>query len=147
MPAVRLLQYALVTAIICCALGCGASNNKGRIEGKWKIVSDDPQLRDTVLAFGDDGSVTMERPTTPEAPPSGDKRSEPIGWRYKLLAGDGADFYALPPDATVRAGLFPAPNGVVRATIQIESTTGGKYEERAMILTAADRMLKLTWLR
>ena len=89
----------------------------------------------------------MERPTAPPAPASGDKRPEPIVWRYKLLTGDAADFYALHPDATVRAGLFPAPNGVLRTTIRIESTTGGKYEEREMTLAAESRMLKLVWIR
>ncbi len=147
MPVVRLLQCAFVAAIVCGACGCGASNNKGRIEGKWKVVSDDPQLRDTVLAFGDDGRVTMERSTHPQVPASGDKRPEPTVWRYKLLTGDAADFYALSPDVTIRAGLFPAPNGVVRATIRIESTTGRKYEEREMTLTAADQVLKLIWVR
>lgn len=143
MPAVRAFAIAAVASLALCAAGCAASNNKGRVEGRWKIVSEASILRDTFLTFGDDGIVTLERPAE-----GAGKRSNPIAWRYKLLAGDAADFYDLPPDATDRAGLFPALNGLVRATIRIESMTGGKYEEREMILTTGEgQTLRLTWMR
>ena len=143
---VRLLAVLLVAS----AAGCGGSNNKVKIEGRWKLaaVGDRPAdapLQNASLMFRDDGSVTLERDGPPPAP---DSKAKPPRWKYKLLAGDDADFYDLPSDATDRFGFFPAKNGVSRVTIKIEPTTGGKYEDRKMTLTdASGQTLKLTWLR
>lgn len=111
--------------------GCGGSNNKGLVEGKWRVVSvgasDESNLRDAFLSFGGDGLVMLMRPGAPK----------PITWRYKLLAGDAADFYDLVPDAPDRGGLFPTPDGTVRVTIRIEVGPGDRFERREMTLTDA----------
>jgi hypothetical protein len=130
------------------AVGCGGSNNKGKIEGRWQVVSapaDVPKLNGTFLVFRDDGTVKLEGSVqesvfgTPGKPP---------GWKYKLLAGDAADFYDLPADATERFGFFPATRGVSRVTINIDPKADGKYEGREMTLTdAAGKTLRLTWVR
>ncbi len=144
---VRLLAVGL---LVVAASGCGGSNNKGKIEGRWKFVSvgdrpADAPLQNASLLFREDGSVTLERDGPTPAP---DSKVQPPRWKYKLLAGDDADFYDLPADATERFGFFPAKNGVCRVTIKIESKTGGKYEDREMTLTdASGQTLKLTWLR
>ena len=56
--------------------------------------------------------------------------AKPVIWRYKLLAGDAADFYDFAPDAANRSGLFPDARGSVRVTMRIESRRGEKYERR-----------------
>src|SRR5688572_12516399 len=114
------------------ATGCGGSNNKGKIEAHWKFVSvgDHPEaakLRDASLVFGGDGLVMMIRPDLPK----------PATWRYKLLAGDEADFYDF-ADAPDRAGLFPTTGRTVRVRIRITISPGEKYERRDMTLTDAD---------
>jgi hypothetical protein len=135
MPAAsRPLALAALTLL---AVGCGASNNKNRIAGKWKFVSEDPRLRDASLAFGDDGRVSLVG-----AAPG------PVGWRYKLLAGDAADFYALPPDPASRIGMFPSATGVARVTIRIIDAPGAKSAGRAMTVTdSGGRALKLVQVR
>jgi hypothetical protein len=118
--------------LVLAAAGCGGSNNKGLIEGKWKVVSvgasDEAKLRDAVLTFGDDGFVRLTRPGAPK----------PTMWRYKLLAGAAADFYGLvpdPPEPTAGSGMFPNTRGAVRVTIRIEVTPGDRFERREMTLT------------
>jgi len=142
----RRVAVALAAGLALFALGCGASNNRGRIEGKWKCVAaDDPaldaQMRDAILVFGDDGRVLFERPGVVQPPPATTEGPQPLpNWRYKLLAGDAADFYDLPADAAPRAGLFRTDNGFTRVTIAIENTPpapGTKYEVRTMTLTDA----------
>ena len=148
----RRLAVDVAAGLALFAAGCGASNNKGRIEGKWKVVSvgeglDAERLRDAVLVFGDDGTVTLEDPARPKPAPDAEG-PKPPGWRYKLLAGDAADFYDLPPDATERLGLFPTDTRRVRVTARIEVATGGKYEARVMTLTdARGQTLKLVLTR
>lgn len=105
--------------LACC--GCGGSYNKGKIEGKWLFVSegDGPGA----LVFSDEGQVRLVRPDAPK----------PIEWRYKLLAGDAADFYDLPPN-----GLYSGIGAVVRVSIRIGVNPGestASPERREMTLT------------
>ncbi len=128
MPALRLLTTAAFTLL---ALSCSASNNKNRIEGKWKFGSDNPQRRNGAVVFNDDGSVKLIGTGA---------NPDPIVWRYKLLAADEVDFYGLPP----QLDLFPSTSGVARVTIQITDVPEGQYEGRAMTLTDSEgRTLKL----
>ena len=140
MPSVvRALALCLVALAVA---GCGASNNKDKIEGKWKVVSVGdglpPELRDAVLEFDGHGAVGLKRPGA----------AAMAVWRYKLLGGDAADFYDLPPDAADRGGLFAGARGPARVTIRIETAPGEKHEGRTMTLTDADgRTLRLTRVR
>jgi hypothetical protein len=145
----RSLAVALAAGLALFAAGCGGSHNKGRIEGKWAFVATgepDAPPRDAALVFGDDGTVVLERPGDPPAS-TGDGPRTPA-WRYKLLAGNAADFYGLPADASERFGLFRTDTGRARVTIAIEVAPGGKYERRTMTLTDADgRTLRLILTR
>jgi hypothetical protein len=147
---VRAIAFCL---LVCGAAGCGGSNNKSKIEGRWTIVAggdhpDEARLRDKTLVFDEEGQVLFLYPGVPTpgpmAPPRPPGSPEPVAWRYKLLAGDGADFYGLPPDASKRDGLFPGARGAVRVTVRIEFVPGGKHERREMTLTDAEgRSLRL----
>ncbi|MBN9119994.1 MAG: hypothetical protein J0I06_12665 [Planctomycetes bacterium] len=131
---------ALVLGLLAFSAGCGASNNKGKIEGHWKFVPGgeppvEAALRDAVLVFDDEGLVTLTRPGAPKAPV----------WRYKLLGGDAADFYGL---AAERGGLLPNAPDPVRVTIRIEVTPAGRFEHREMTLTDAQgRSVRLVRVR
>jgi hypothetical protein len=105
------------------ATGC-KSNNEGKIVGKWKIVSaqgleQTNQQLDQVggylfIEFGSDGTLTMgadfkdkEMGETIKkaAAASGEKTS--FSWKYKLLSGDGVEFYDLPPELKQQmSGMF-----------------------------------------
>jgi hypothetical protein len=143
------MPFAVRALVLCLlafsAAGCGGSNNKEKIEGRWRFVPGDSpdaaKLRDAVLSFGAGGEVLLTFPGAPK----------PVAWRYKLLAGDAVDFYDLAPDAAERGGLFPTTadeRGVTRVTIRIEVTPEGRFERRAMVLTDAQgRVLHLVRAR
>ncbi|MFO0824103.1 MAG: hypothetical protein U0792_13485 [Gemmataceae bacterium] len=119
-------QFAIVilAGLTLVAAGCG-SNNAGKIEGKWKIVSA-PGLEDTnkqleqvkaylYMEFRPDGTMSMgadfEDPAMKEivekfAAKSGEKTS--FSWKYKLLTGDNVEFYDLPKELQEKGtgGLF-----------------------------------------
>lgn len=136
-------RAALAAGLALLALGCGASNNKDKIEGKWSVTSvggdlDAATLRGAKLTFDGLGQATLHLPGAPT----------PATWRYKLLAGDAADFYDLAPDATDRAGLFPGAGSAARVSIRIDVTPGEKFDRHDLTLTGSDgRELKLTRVR
>ena len=109
------------------------------MEGRWKVATDSESSfavpPGTVLVFGDDGTVVLERPGGVL-----EKSGEPGSprWRYKLLAGAAAEFYDLPADAADRSGLFRTDTGRTRVTVRIEVEPGAKYKRRTMTLTDAD---------
>ena len=145
----RLLVFVLVAGLgFLASTGCGGSNTKGKIEGKWKFVSEDTDLRDTFLLFGDDGTVRFVRPPLPQGSPGDTRRPIPPVWHYKLLAGDAVDFYDLSPYEADRFGFFPTTTGLARVNIRIETTTGGKYEGREMTVADTDgKTIRLIWVR
>lgn len=127
-----LARAAACLLILACA-GCGASNNKATIEGKWRLApgeaADTPRFRDAVVRFDGEGNAQLASPDLPR----------PFGWRYKLLAGDAADFYALPPEGSA---LFAGTADRARVSIRI---TLAPDERREMTLTdPAGRTHRLT---
>lgn len=124
-------RSAFCLLILACA-GCGGSYNKGKIEGRWLFVPADGG-DGSALVFDDEGRVLLVRSGAATA----------VEWRYKLLAGDAADFYALPP----AGGLFAAVGGPIRVSVRITATPGEPYERREMVLTdPAGRERRLTRL-
>lgn len=125
---------------VCCsaaALGCG-SNNKGKIEGKWKAVSfegqgDDMKAMEALgmylyFDFAGDGTLTIGLDTTNQemkAMLAGG--GKPTSWKckYKLLSGDDVEIYDLPKEmqSGKGGGLF-----------------GGKDKARSKITITGDEM-------
>lgn len=117
-------------------VGCGASSNKGTIEGKWRLApsetADTPRFRNAVVTFDSEGNAQLACPDLPR----------PFGWRYKLLAGERADFYALPPEGSA---LFAGTADRARVSIRITVAPDTPFERREMTLTdPAGRAHRLT---
>jgi hypothetical protein len=142
------MRVVWLSVALCLLAGCGGSHNKGLIEGKWKFLETgeaDAPLKNALLVFSGDGTVVLNR-SDGVLDKSGEPR--PPQWRYKLLAGDAADFYDLPADTADRFGLFRTDTGRTRVTVRIEVEPGAKYERRTMTLTDADgRLLRLVLTR
>jgi hypothetical protein len=127
-------------AVLCfafAALGCG-SNNKGKIEGKWKAVTFEGQENDmkemeTVGAylyfdFQPDGSLTLGLDSTnKEFKALMEKMGQKVSWtcKYRLLSGDDVEMYDLPKEmqSGKSGGLF-----------------GGKDKARSKITITGDEM-------
>jgi hypothetical protein len=121
------------TIILLAALGCTScsrlSNNAGKIEGKWRLVScsaateaENAALADGRLAlffeFTGDGKVRV----TAEAP---GLSTQAISGRYSLLAEDFVEFSDF-PEQKRRSGGFLGPLNAkdgVRATISGDDMT------------------------
>lgn len=117
-------------------VGCGASDNKGTIEGKWRLApgeaADTPRFRDAVVTFGEEGEARLASPDLPH----------PFGWRYKLLAGDAADFYGLSPEGSA---LFAGTADRARVSVRIAVVPDAPFARREMTLTdPAGRAHRLT---
>src|SRR5689334_6880343 len=111
---VRRIAPVLLVACVGLVAGCG-SNNKGKIEGKWKVVSfPEKGGKSTIedmskqgmylyLEFKPDGAMTLalgaEKPEMLELIKGFAKaKNQQISWdmKYKLLSGDGVEIYDLP---------------------------------------------------
>lgn len=158
------MPRAIAFCLLACAFGCAASDNKGRIEGKWKVVSgtdrdDEFRLREAFFAFDDEGTATYDRvpdAQTQKATPPGQKPPGwPVRWKYKLGPGAAVEFYRVPSDFAEKCGLVPLDGDRARVTVEItefiEATkVGGRseIENRRMTLTGTDgRALKLVRVR
>jgi hypothetical protein len=125
-------------AMLCTA--CGASNNKGKIEGKWKITDmphkDDKSKKEfedmtkmglyVYFDFKPDNALEMgvgaDKPEVLEFIKALSK-GEPLQWnaKYKLLSGDGVEFYDLPKEMREKGGgLFGGNKDRARTNIKIE---------------------------
>ena len=125
-PSSRPLAIALLAAFALTSLGC-ESNNKGKIEGKWKLVSIPDNVKQgkdemtemakagvyVYMEFKPDGmavfGVGADKQETLDfikAAAPGQKTAWDL--KYKLLPGDSVEFYDLPKDLRekVTGGLF-----------------------------------------
>jgi hypothetical protein len=118
----RKIALAVLFGFALAAAGCG-SNNKGKIEGKWKIVSMPEKAQGgknefaemaklgiyVYMEFRPDGTATFgvgaDKPEMMDlmAKGAGGKK---LSWdlKYKLLSGDGVEFYDLPKDLQTEGG-------------------------------------------
>ena len=150
----RRFVVALAAGLTLLALGCAGSDNKGRIEGKWKVLSgtdndDEYRAREAFFTFDDEGTATFDRvpdAQTQARTPLGEKPPGwPVKWKYKLGPGGAVTFYRLPPDFAEKCELISADGDRARVAVWIETyaepTTVGwrtEIENRKMILTGAD---------
>ncbi|MBN9119993.1 MAG: hypothetical protein J0I06_12660 [Planctomycetes bacterium] len=126
LSASRKVAFVLLAALAITATGCG-SNNKGKIEGKWKVVSfpekTSEKNKNDVAEMGKLGIyVYMEfKPEGAFVFGVGAEKQEMLDmmkalapnqkttWdaKYKLLSGDGVEIYDLPKDMQKEgSGLF-----------------------------------------
>jgi hypothetical protein len=133
----RLLAFVAVLGLALFASGCGVpSNNKGKIEGKWKVVSFpdklsaedkagfDQMAQEGVyffMEFTSEGVVTVgfDGPQKLLDSMKAFTHDKQITWeaKYKLRAGDEVEFYDLPKEMQANGGLLGS-----KATIQIQGT-------------------------
>ena len=107
----RKIAFVLLAALAIVATGCGSSNNKGKIVGKWKMTGgagmkeDDLKMMEAfgvamVVEFRDDGTVTLgAQANNPELQKALDsKEKSSFTFKYKLHSGDVVEFYDLPKE-------------------------------------------------
>jgi hypothetical protein len=114
----RFFTASLVVAIALFAVGCGKSNNEGKIVGKWKIdyapgfdegmvqmlaaekiyayIEFTPDNTCTIGVTSDDPTVRQEIAQSGEA--------TTVRCKYKLLSGDGLEMYDMPKELQEGAG-------------------------------------------
>lgn len=121
----RNIAFVLMIGLAFSATGCG-SNNKGKIEGKWKLIESPAETNAKTksglermakqgvymyLEFKPDGGLTIgigaDKPEVLEiikamAP------NKQITWdaKYKLLSGDGIEIYDMPKEMQSQGGPF-----------------------------------------
>jgi len=132
----RKLAFLVLAGLALAAAGC-SSNNKGKIEGKWKFVSA-PALDATIkelepakaylyMEFKPDGTMSMGAESSdPQfneimqkmASTKGEKTV--VSWKYKLLSGDGVEFYDLPKELQEKGGgVFGKNKDKARTSVKI----------------------------
>jgi len=114
--AVRRLFLLSIGLLSMFAIGCG-SNNKGKIVGKWKVVSATGQSGNTMkeleakkisyfFEYKEDFSVVIsfELPDNPVFGKQLQSMMPSYTFKYKLRSGDIVEFYDLPKDLQEKGG-------------------------------------------
>lgn len=128
-----------LVAVFGLALLCTAcsSNNKGKIEGKWKFVSapglDEGMLKkleaDKIhlyIEFTPGGTVSIGAASPdPEVQKRIDENQEKvtISCKYKLQSGDGVEFYDLPKEMREQGGGLFGNKDRARTSITVDGDT------------------------
>lgn len=138
----RTAALAVLAVLALGTAGCG-SNNKGKIEGKWKFTSfpegADAKGKDGLDMLGKMGLyVYMDFKTdgTLELGLGGDKpeamdffkmmaKGQKTAWagKYKLLSGDGVELYDMPADMQGGAPFGGKDRGRMKVKIDGDSMT------------------------
>lgn len=129
----RKLAFLALAGLALAVAGCG-SNNKGKIEGKWKIVSA-PGLGEqemkmmeafkmyAYMEFKPDGTMSIGAASTdPEMQKmiEGSKDNKTVTCKYKLLSGDGVEFFDLPKELQEKGGgMFGKNKDKARTSVKI----------------------------
>jgi hypothetical protein len=126
----------VVVCLSLSALGCG-SNNKGKIEGKWKIVSATGQEQEMkqlaemngymYMEFKADGVLAIGFEMTDPAMKKMIEAAAPgktsFALKYRLLSGDDVEFYDMPKemqDQKGGGGLFGGGKDKAKTKIKID---------------------------
>jgi len=139
-PFVRPLALFVVGAVALLCTACGSSNNKGKIVGKWKINElphkDNEAKEDfeglsklgiyVYFDFRADNTLEMgvgaDKPETLEFVKAMSK-GQALQWtaKYKLLSGDGVEFYDLPKEMQEKGGgIFGKNKDRARTNVKID---------------------------
>jgi hypothetical protein len=106
--AARLVVVVALAGLAVTLTGC-SSSNKGKIEGKWKVVSGpglDAQIKEMeqlkaymYFDFRGDGSLTIGAESSdPAIQELAAKNGKTVTCKYKLRGGESVEFYDLPPE-------------------------------------------------
>ena len=152
----RLIASVALLVSVGLISGCGSSNNKGKIVGKWKISGGagikEEELKmmeafkvTLVMEFKEDGTVRMGLEAPPEMQKmleKGDGKSS-ASFKYKLLSGDTVEFYDIPKDMQDKegGGLFGKKDRG-KATVKIEGDNMTITDDETK-----DKPLKLTKMK
>jgi hypothetical protein len=133
LSASRKVAFILLAALAIVATGCGSSNNKGKIVGKWKITGgggikeDQAKMMEALgvaayIEFREDGTAAFgmqaNNPEFQKALDSKEKTS--ASFKYKLLSGDVVEFYDLPKDSGEKSNNPFGSKDREKATIKID---------------------------
>jgi len=151
-PALRKVLYLAVCALALTATAC-SSNNKGKIEGKWKFVSGpgiDQQAKTLESAkaylffdFRPDGTVAIGVESSDPAMQKllvGGTEKTTMSCKYKLLSGDGVEFYDMPKE------MQDGKGGGMFGKNKERARTSAKIDGDNMTLTDPDNT-RLTCVR
>jgi hypothetical protein len=132
----RLLAFAALTAAALGSTGC-SSNNKGKIEGRWKFVNvpgvDQNMVRqlDTMgiylfIEFDPNGTMTLgaasaNKDIQEKLAQSGEKVT--FSCKYKLHSGDDVEFYDLPKELQEKGGGLFGNKDRARTKIKVNGDT------------------------
>ena len=121
--------FALLAVFALSATGCGTSNNKGKIVGKWRMENlngapekDMAEFKLVVfIQFNEDGTARIAAesadPRIQKALAADTKTAQ--SFRYKLLAGDMVEMYELPKDMQAGGGGLFGKKDRAKVKIQI----------------------------
>ncbi len=125
----RKVAFVLLAALALVATGCGGSNNKGKIVGKWKMTGggvDDKMPKEMadkmylMMEFKDDGTAGFSLVINdPEMKKffEASKENTSATFKYKLLKGDEVELYDLPKEMQNEKSGFKKDRA--KATIKI----------------------------
>jgi hypothetical protein len=125
----RKLVLAALALVVVLGAGCGSSN-KGKIEGRWKLVSLPNQSKPpedrkvyTYFEFKPDGAFEVGATSDPDP---GEKDSKPedrsivlAKAKYRLQGGDYVEIYDLPKELQDKGGGVFGGKDKVRIKIKI----------------------------
>lgn len=135
LSASRNVALVLLAALALVAVGCGGSNNKGKIVGKWKITGggglkeEELKFMDALgvyayFEFKDDGTLSFGAGANdPKMNEKLAKNSEmkSASCKYKLLKGDAVEIYDIPKEMQEKEGGGPfGKKDRARGNIKIE---------------------------
>ena len=150
----RPLAALALAGLTLCAAGCGdASNNEGKIGGRWKVVSAgdaDPESQQVVARLGKGGAyyyfefkpghgfdlgIGADNKKTLDIINAASKDGPTVfRAKYMLLPGDGIEFYELP--TKIEGPIISRSGERHRATVRIDG------DDMTLIDAAGTNMLK-----
>jgi hypothetical protein len=120
-PRIRTVAFVLFAGLVLAATGCGASNNKGKIAGKWQITggtdmkAEDIKMMEALkftpyIEFREDGTgafgVTSADPEMLKMLEQGGEKTA-FPFKYKLNSGDEVELFDLPKELAEKKGGSP----------------------------------------